>query len=505
VLVVPERVSDQRVPRGHRWSIVVLLLVVFALRVPGLNGPRFHPDEALFASFARAIAVWRDPLLAAAPVDKPPLLFYLQALCYPFLGPREMAARLPNLYASLVSVALTYAIAKRLLGCTRPLSPLFAALLAGLSPLAVAFGATAFTDPLMVMWALAALLAAARGRPGYAGLWLGLGMATKYQAALFLPLAVGLLWWQGRGRMGPTPGDRSSGWLLWIRFLLGMGAPVGLVVVWDWARAGASPFIAAQLRGYGELRPAMFESWGRRLIAWLRLGHYWTGSIVLTGLIALVAATLVVRWLRRGRAGGPSPAGLLMAGWLACYGILHWLTNVPVWDRYLLPAVPVASIVAGWGVDSVLAGTGSLGRLLVIALVLALILIPAGRAAAGTLPLGGDHGLYDGIDQIAKFLADYPYGTVLYDHWLSWQLRYYLFDSRVYVSWFAGPSVLEEDLRAFGDRSPRFLVRPVWEDVAPVQAAVEEAGYQLAPAYTAHRPDGSTSFLVYRIAREDGG
>ncbi len=158
-----------------RWAGTVVLVLAFGLRVPLLNGPRFHPDEALFASFARSIAVWRDPLLATAPVDKPPLLFYLQALCYPFLGPREMAARLPNLWASLVTVAITYAIARQL-GRVAPtandvraraqcLGPTVAALIVALSPLAIAFGATAFTDPLMVMWGTAAVLAAVGGVP----------------------------------------------------------------------------------------------------------------------------------------------------------------------------------------------------------------------------------------------------------------------------------------------------------------------------------------------------
>ena len=162
--------------------MLVVLCLAFALRVPRLNGPRFHPDEALFASFARGIAVWRDPLLRTGPVDKPPLLFYLQAVCYPFLGPREMAARLPNLFGSLLTVALTYAVTSRVLsvasGTIRALphtlsatpnrphsghrpAPLAAALLVACSPLAAAFGPTAFTVPLMVTWGTAALMAAA--------------------------------------------------------------------------------------------------------------------------------------------------------------------------------------------------------------------------------------------------------------------------------------------------------------------------------------------------------
>jgi len=493
--------SHPRAPTWLRWSPILILLGAFALRVPGLDGPRFHPDEALFASFARAIAVWRDPLLTTAPVDKPPLLFYLQALCYPFLGPREMAARLPNLYASLVTVALTLALTRRLAGRAYPLSPLLAALLAGLSPLAVAFGATAFTDPLMVMWALAALLAAAGGRPGYAGLWIGLGMATKYQAALFLPLIAGLLWWHGRGTHQRPKGPSSSP-TRWLRLLLGVAIPLGSVLLWDALRIGASPLMAAQLRGYGELRLAPVHSWAERLVAWLQLGGTWTGSTALSGLIAFAALVLLGRWMRTGRA---SPLALVLLGWLAGYGLLHWWVNVPVWDRYLLPVVPVASLAAGWGIDAVLARARPLDRLMAVALVLVLLLAPANRAAAGSLPLGGDRGLYDGIDQVAEFFADHPYGTVLYDHWLSWQLRYYLFDSRVYVSWFADPARLQEDLRVFGDRSPRYLVLPAWEEVAPLEAAVAGAGYRLEPVLTAERPDGSISFFVYRIIDEQEG
>jgi hypothetical protein len=196
---------------------------------------------------------------------------------------------------------------------------------------------------------------------------------------------------------------------------------------------------------------------------------------------------------------------MLVLAWLAGYLLLHLIVNVPVWDRYLLTVVPLASLAAGWAIDGALAGAGNISLLLVVILVLVLILGPAGHAAAGLLPIGGDHGLYDGIDQIAEFFAPYPYGTVLYDHWLSWQLRYYLFDSRVYVSWFADSAVLQEDLRVFGDRSLRFLIVPAWQDGAPLRSAVAAAGFGLAPAFSAYRPDGSTSFVVYQIIAVDQG
>jgi len=67
---------------------------------------------------------------------------------------------------------------------------------------------------------------------------------------------------------------------------------------------------------------------------------------------------------------------------------------------------------------------------------------------------------------------------VLYDHWYSWQLRYYLFDIRVYVNWFATPDSLATDLTVFGDsESHRFIAVLSSETALPVLRAVNNAGF----------------------------
>ncbi len=472
--------------------MIPILGLAFALRAPLLSGPRFHPDEALFASFARAIAVWRDPLLAAAPVDKPPLLFYLQALCYPFLGPREMAARLPNLFASLVTVALTYKVTARLAFDDKDSSHhggwragILAALLTALSPLAVAFGATAFTDTLMVTWAMAALLAASNSRPGWAGFWLGLGLATKYQAAFFLPLVAGLLWLQtrasGMGRVSTS----------WARLVGGAVGPAGAVVIWELARTGRFSLVGSQMASYGAARLLLPEEWAPRLIEWVGLARY----LIPPPWFALLLA-LALGWTL----GRRSPPLLLTTCWLVGYVLVHWLFNIHPWDRYLLPTVPVVSLLAGRSVDG-LAGRflPALARGLLPVALSALLLPAAAGAAAGAFAIGGDHGTFDGIEQVAAFFADHPYGTVLYDHWLSWELRYYLFDSRVYVSWFPDSQTLIRDLQAFGADPPRFLIIPAWESPEPLLQAAQPAGFDLEPVLRARRADGSTSFILYEI------
>ena len=466
------------------WPMIGLLGLAFALRVPLLNGPRFLPDEALFASFARAIAVWRDPLLAAAPVDKPPLLYYIQALCYPFLGPREMAARLPNLFASLLTVALTFRVTRRLARSTQNLSPLLAAVLVALSPLAVAFGSTAFTDPLMVAWGMGALLAATGGRAGRAGLCLGLGLATKYQAALFLPLIVGTLW------LAPSRETGRRDLSAWVRFGGGTLLPVAAVAVWELARSGGLSLLGTQLAAYGGVRLLLPGEFTARFTEWAALARYvvtppWVGATLLA---------LLLPWFVIQRRGSVAPVtGSLLGAWLGAYVLLHWLLNINAWDRYLLPLVPVMATLLGWSAGELV--TRFLPRLTppILTVLLGFLLLPAAlQTAGGAFPIGGDHGNYDGIEQVAGYFADSPYGTVLYDHWLSWELRYYLFDSRVYVSWFPDAAALVSDLQSFGADPPRYLVVPAWEDASPILQDARAAGFGMQPVFHATKPDSTS-------------
>jgi len=131
---------------------------------------------------------------------------------------------------------------------------------------------------------------------------------------------------------------------------------------------------------------------------------------------------------------------------------------------------------------------------------LAIFLLPSAFTAARSgFPIGGDHGAYDGIDQIADSLKTVPSGSVLYDHWLSWELGFYLFDGPTYMLWVPGPSVLADDLRAFGRASPRYIVSPSWESFTEMQAGIEEADFTVEIVQQTYRRDGSLSFTLYQI------
>jgi 4-amino-4-deoxy-L-arabinose transferase-like glycosyltransferase len=482
--------------------LLLVIWLAFLLRVRGMFANTFQADEALFATWARHIAVWKEPLLLTQAVDKPPLLFYLQALFYPLFGPVEWAARLPNLIASILLVPLTAVLAHRLYH--HKTTSLTAALLLACSPLAIQFSATAFTDPLLTFWLMASLasMQVARGKGQVArgnspqrlpGLLFGLAAATKYQAWLFLPLVVGLAWLKGYGRRH---------WAYWFGGLLPVLTAVWL---WEYVRTGTFALWSAQISNYGGVR--LVWSWE----LWPRLGA-WVGlwgtavPIYLLPLLLLIMAGLV--WRAEDEVG---QIDLLLVLFVIAYGGIHWLTAVPVWDRYLLPLVPVIAILMGRGfswMQQIFADQSKEKsafiryirvhpRTIFLLFWLTILLMPAWNARHGRYPIGGRPDADQGAAQIAVYLQDAPDGTVLYDHWFSWHWRYHFFDKRVYVSWFPHGGVLAEDLAVFGrDGKVRYVVLPATAVSQPIIRTIQNAGFQLHPI--AH----TDNITLYQILSE---
>ncbi|HEX6385709.1 MAG TPA: glycosyltransferase family 39 protein [Anaerolineae bacterium] len=506
-----------------RYTFCVVVGFAAILRYRGLFANTFHADEALFASWARLIAVWRDPLLLTQTVDKPPLLFYLQALFYPLLGPVEWAGRLPNFVASLLLVPL---VARLVLKLYRDRwVATVAAIFVALSPLAIQFSATAFTDPLLTAFLLASLIATSNklqvaslpparrlvDSQTCSGFFFGLAIATKHQAWLFLPLLLGLavlLRWRRRD---------------WSRWLAGFIPVLLLLLLWEVSRTGSLTLWPAQIANFGGLRPIWsWELWPR-FRAWLTLSQYvFAPPLLLAGTVA-VAVPLIKTWRS---ANGTAAFDLLFILYLVAYGLLHWLLAIPIWDRYLLAATPVVALVLSRGLRQILDGQRWIGRekiranlanfwffatpslvyprsslsvgvsSLVLLILLAVQLPGAWQARAGRFPIGGQPDADQGASHVALALGDAPYGTVLYDHWYSWQWRYHLFDRRVYVSWFPHPAALVEDLAIFGhDGSRRYLALPNSATAAPVRRALTSSGFQLQPVPI----DAQTNISLYQI------
>jgi len=510
--------------------IVAILGLGTLARLAPLGLQRFHEDEALYSSWGLRIASGEDMWLAGIPVDKPPLFFYLQASAFAFLGPSETAARLPSLLASVASIGLLYLLAQRL--CGRP-TALVAAVLLAASPFAICFAPTAFLDPLMEMWVLMACVAAAVGRWGWAGALLGLAGATKWEGVAFLPLVVGLGLCLHPVRPPPPTGRQALPTTNSVRGRRFLRAALGLLgiaaLVWGWDLARPQPSILWQLRAnYGGLALAQPEIWGERLRSWASLLRYtfyhpWLNVLFLAGLHLLLLAD--VRELANISPSNRNslPVDLLLVTFLTLFLAVLILLRIPLWDRYLLALVPFGCLllarvlwlprrlfVAGYQLCPRSSGTSltltSRVRrasfflsLLATALLLFTLPLSLRDAAVGRFPIGGDHGTYQGIEQVVAYLRGHVMGgAILYHRWLGNHYRFYMYRFPYAFRWWQTPIELAQDAVAASDVE-RWIVFPDWQDERPARTALSAKRLRLIPRHWTYRDDGSLSFTIYQI------
>src|SRR2546422_647308 len=159
--------------------------------------PLSSPAEARYALIARAMlddGDWVQPRLNGVRYyEKPPLLYWSVAASYRLFGQTEGASRVPSAAAYVATVAVTFFLARELLGAaTAPLAALVFATSAG----PFLYWPVLFSDTLFVLWlavSLLGLVVVARGQRGLLGpllFWGGLSLAglTKGLAGLVFPL-----------------------------------------------------------------------------------------------------------------------------------------------------------------------------------------------------------------------------------------------------------------------------------------------------------------------------
>lgn len=495
--------------------LVIVLLVALALRLVPFGQNRFLEDEALYAYWGLQIATGADSMLDEEPVDKPPLYPYALALFFSVAAPSqagidseayEMIARLPSLFASLLSVTLVYALGRQLYHDTR--IALSAALLLTLSPFDILFASTAFTDPLMVTFVLGSLLAAASGRMGTAGMLIALASATKQQGLLYLPLVFVL------GLLSSPAGVRQSTehvtWIRrlwgqrWVRFALGFALVALSVIWWDLARVQRPGFFEQSLISYGGLALARPETLAERAVDWLHLaGSFWTSAWF--NLLLLLALGI---WLVGSRLTSILPAptrvDLILLVFALGFLALHWLVGFQVWDRYLLGLIPLIALLAARAFvalgDAIHSPRWRNLYGITLALVLSVMLMaPVLQAVRSDLPLGGDHGAYDGIDDLAAYMqARIPAGSVLYHYWLGYHYRFYLYGAPLRLHWYPDLQDLAHDAYIYR-REPRYIAFPAWHDGSQATTALAQQGIVLTPVLETTRRDGTTSFRLYRL------
>ena len=330
---------------GRRRAGLILAAITlggFALRVPLLMRFPLREDEAIYGYWA--LHAWYvDPLFLHVWPDKPPIFLWLLAAALQLWGhgpeTAGAAARWVNIMAGTLTIPVLAACARRWWGMGAALAT---GLLAALSPFAISFAPTAFTDPVLVLAGSLALALAVRRRWFWSGFWLGVAIMTKQQGLLFVPLvaACGLY---ARPKVGGS-----------VRWVVGLTVVVLPIFYWDslrWAVAPSPWDLGAT--NVGGVALLGLSAWVGRAEGWLGLAWYLLASPWAWGAYAVLLMLAVVgSWRRREPQGSWLPA-LILAIWGAGFLLLHVGSSVQVWDRYLLPLTVPLALLGGWGVAEV--------------------------------------------------------------------------------------------------------------------------------------------------------
>lgn len=505
---------DER--RRTTLFLAAITLLGFGLRLTLLNSHPFREDEAIYSFWARH--AWPgDPLFLTVWPDKPPLFIWLLAIAFRIFGPVEASARWLNIAASTLTIPVVAVTARTLWSraAWREQVALLAGLAMALNPFAISFAPTAFTDPMLVFFGSLALLMALRTRLFWAGLWLGAAIMTKQQGLLHLPLIAGAGWIAASKETDFFVKTR----FLALHFLAGAALVILPILYWDslrWAVAPSPWDLGVQ--HYGGLSLAPPGEWFARVQAWAALVWQLGGSWLVWG--GLAGLWAFHGWRRRTRsfAGGPgaNSRGAAAWGWTLLWAggflIVHIVTTVQVWDRYLLPLAPVMALFSGWTLAATLADVAPRPRTIAVSLAAFLLLFPAWSAAQGRTPMGGDHGAYDGLRQaIAWARAAAPEEAILYHRELGWDYQFYLFDEvrtgRYALRWFPNATALADDVTKHP--YPRaFYIQPDWAPLSdnarqlPVRGIerVEVARFGRMTVYELRNRD--TGFCDWCFCRE---
>jgi hypothetical protein len=524
--------------------MLVGLAVLSSLLLPLhlLSTQRFHHDEALYATWALEIASGHNPLLQETLIDKPPLFLYAAAGAMGLLGPTETAARLPSLLATVATVGLTFGLGRKLYG---PGVGILACWLVALSPFTILFAPTAFTDPLLVALVMAACLAAAYGRAGWAGVGLGLAIATKQQGVFFIPLVLGILACvKGTDRSPeenlprsfpglrylispPRSGSqrllhltRTVSWLLShvARLLVSLTLALLPAFIWDLWRFQVPGFWRQSLINYGQLA-ADAASFGERWSGFIELLQYGTASPLLN-LIFLIGVPLLLGYPYQLAQLPPTrrqSTALHQTGldWLLLlFGLVflvgHAVFSFQVWDRYLLGLIPLLALLLArvlllpWSILETywpdrhleLKPLGKLIAGLSLGLVMLLAMVrPVQEAANARYPLGSNSNALRGIEQVTAYLqGNVGADTTLYHRWLGTHWRFYLAGYPYDLQYWPSAQALA------GRARPGHLIAfPSWESDTEARLALAQAGLELHELMRAYHPAGYPSIILYRI------
>ncbi len=336
----------------HPYLIAVLVLGLALVAAPLVH----HQYDVVdcFLAWARASEGTRPwavytPGTGADDCDYPPLVPYWltlveaarRAAAAPEVGALTLTLlKLPNLLGAVAGVPLC------LLGLRAPFGETaarFAATAYALSPALFVNGLWGQFDALLALFVLAALVAALHARPALVGLFLGLGLATKLLAVVAIPLLTLYLFRRSGARAVAVAGAAAAATMLALALphvLGGAGDAVlraytGAVHYYPYRTAEAynTWYVADRFDVLVRGLPYPLVRRDDRLV----LGAMTYQALGL-GAFALATGALMFSLWRR-----PTPRLLVFA--LTLHGYAFFMLPTQVHQRYIVPAVAVATVL----------------------------------------------------------------------------------------------------------------------------------------------------------------
>jgi len=326
-----------------------ILVLAAALRVVELGWHSVWLDEAFVVSVTRES--WRGLLTTLRAADSHPPLYYLLIKAWTDVaGTGETALRFPSAFASVATVALTYALARRVAGTP---AALLSAFLVAMSPFAIMAGQEARMYALLGMLAVGSTLAlrtavdeGGRLRWGVYALTAVLIAYTHYLGLLVL-IGHGL-WIVGYER------KHTGAWLVSMAVVAAAFAPWLPALVHQtlhaptsgWYRSGDLPMALADLAG--------LLAFGGSLVGTAGYLTWYTGGLGPLETIVLLFPFLVLLWfggqaLRARHSSLPLVALPALVPIAVLFGIsLVHPMFVPRWFSFVAPFYAMVVAAGVW-------------------------------------------------------------------------------------------------------------------------------------------------------------
>ena len=369
--------------------LAVVLAIPFFQYLGGL--PLIDPDEGRYAEIPREMLERGDlitPTLNYVKYfEKPPLLYWLNAASLKVFGINEFGARFPSALCGLLTVLVTYIVARQLYGRR---AALISALILGTSAGFVLQSRIILTDMLLTFCLTAALgafiVAAQReGRRSRALPWylfyLFCALATLAKGLIGIVFPAGIIFFYLL---------LSRRWRLLSEMRLTTGLMLFLAVAAPW-------FVAVSLRNPEFAHFFFIREHFERFTSTVhgRYQPFWFFVPVLIGTMLpwsfFIPGALVRAW--RDRHHDKGQAGLYLLIWTALIFLFFSKSNSKL-IPYILPIFPSLAMLIGHRIDVVLDGRGR--SIKAAAILLGSTLVVLGAAALG----------YARLPQVVSFLID---------------------------------------------------------------------------------------------------